>query len=187
MNGASDSRVIEFNVAELMRQATGATAKLAFEAGEIELSAGQRVRLLSGDVRLLRTNRGILASVTVGLAIELECGRCVSSVWERLSFGFEEQYLPVIDLLTGAKPRFDDAEDHFQIDEFHTLDLGEAIRQYAASAEPMAPVCRPDCRGLCSRCGVDRNRESCGCDPLVDDRWAALGAIARGDNTSEDS
>ncbi len=182
-----EPRPIEFNVAELMRQPTGGAATLRFEAAAIELSMCQHVRLLSGSARLLRTNRGILASVTVGLTIELECGRCLSPVWERLSFEFEEEYLPVIDLLTGGRPRFDDGEDHFRIDEFHILDLGEAIRQYAVSAEPMAPVCRPDCRGLCGRCGVDRNQQSCGCDPLTDDRWAALAVIATGDISIEDS
>ncbi len=40
---------------------------------------------------------------------------------------------------------------------------------------PMKPLCREECAGLCPACGVDRNRERCGCAPTaVDPRWSAL-------------
>lgn len=43
---------------------------------------------------------------------------------------------------------------------------------------PMSPVCRPDCLGLCPRCGADRNLGPCGCrEEATDPRWAALAAL----------
>ena len=43
---------------------------------------------------------------------------------------------------------------------------------------PMKPLCRPDCRGLCPRCGTDLNAGTCACAELaVDPRWAALAAL----------
>jgi uncharacterized protein len=43
---------------------------------------------------------------------------------------------------------------------------------------PMKPLCRPDCRGLCPRCGTDLNAGTCACaEPAVDPRWAALAAL----------
>jgi uncharacterized protein len=39
---------------------------------------------------------------------------------------------------------------------------------------PFAPLCRPECLGLCERCGGDRNLGECSCVETVDPRWADL-------------
>lgn len=39
---------------------------------------------------------------------------------------------------------------------------------------PMKITCREDCRGLCSGCGVNLNREACKCAPETDARWNKL-------------
>jgi uncharacterized protein len=55
------------------------------------------------------------------------------------------------------------------------VDLRESIRECVVLAYPQAPVCAPDCRGLCPQCGVDRNQTTCGCsEDVVDPRWDAL-------------
>ena len=35
-------------------------------------------------------------------------------------------------------------------------------------------LCRPDCKGLCCRCGANLNDGPCGCQPEPDPRFAAL-------------
>jgi uncharacterized protein len=45
---------------------------------------------------------------------------------------------------------------------------------------PMKPLCRPDCRGLCPRCGADLNEragEHACAGPEPDARWAALASL----------
>jgi uncharacterized metal-binding protein YceD (DUF177 family) len=43
---------------------------------------------------------------------------------------------------------------------------------------PMKPLCAPECRGLCPRCGADRNVvPDCCEEPARDERWEALGAL----------
>jgi uncharacterized protein len=44
------------------------------------------------------------------------------------------------------------------------IDLGDFLVEVIALALPVHPVCREDCRGLCPRCGIDRNQESCTCE-----------------------
>lgn len=39
---------------------------------------------------------------------------------------------------------------------------------------PMQILCRDDCKGLCPRCGVNRNHKSCDCGKTTDPRWDAL-------------
>lgn len=43
------------------------------------------------------------------------------------------------------------------------VDLTEEVRESIILAFPSYPVCRPACRGLCPRCGANRNRKRCGC------------------------
>ena len=35
-------------------------------------------------------------------------------------------------------------------------------------------LCRPDCKGICFRCGKNLNEGPCGCKPEVDSRFAVL-------------
>jgi uncharacterized protein len=43
---------------------------------------------------------------------------------------------------------------------------------------PMKPLCMPDCKGLCPRCGADRNlTPDCCEEQTTDERWEALAAL----------
>lgn len=46
-----------------------------------------------------------------------------------------------------------------------TLYPGEAFRELIMAELPPLPLCRPDCRGLCPRCGANLNTEVCTCSP----------------------
>jgi uncharacterized protein len=46
-----------------------------------------------------------------------------------------------------------------------TFDLTGVVRDAVHLAIPIAPVCRPDCRGVCPRCGANRNETACNCPP----------------------
>ena len=43
------------------------------------------------------------------------------------------------------------------------LDLLPMVRDTIHLAVPIAPRCRPDCRGLCPECGADLNKGQCRC------------------------
>jgi uncharacterized protein len=43
------------------------------------------------------------------------------------------------------------------------IQLDRFVGEVLALAVPVQPLCREDCRGLCPRCGVDKNVESCEC------------------------
>jgi uncharacterized protein len=44
------------------------------------------------------------------------------------------------------------------------IDLGPEIRDEILLAVPIGPICRPDCAGLCSVCGGNRNVNACDCE-----------------------
>lgn len=57
------------------------------------------------------------------------------------------------------------------------LDLEPLLREQLLLAVPFAPLCSETCKGLCSQCGADLNREPCSCEPILDPRLAALREI----------
>ena len=55
------------------------------------------------------------------------------------------------------------------------IDLAPVVRDVVIAALPIRNLCRPDCKGLCPKCGADLNQADCGCDrEVVDPRLAAL-------------
>jgi len=70
----------------------------------------------------------------------------------------------------------DDVSMTFYRDE--EIDLSELLREQFYLVLPMKPLCRPDCKGLCSQCGVNLNIETCQCSVQWEDpRLAGLKAL----------
>jgi len=55
------------------------------------------------------------------------------------------------------------------------LELAEAVREEVILSQSPFALCKPDCRGLCPRCGRNLNEESCQCSTEEPDpRWDPL-------------
>jgi uncharacterized protein len=44
------------------------------------------------------------------------------------------------------------------------IDLSPELRDEILLAMPIGPLCRPDCAGICSVCGGNRNANPCECE-----------------------
>jgi len=158
---------LRFNVAQQLREPVGSRRHYTID----EEGDGGRI---VGGATLLRTDRGILASVRVEVMGRGNCSRCLGEIVYPLAVAFEEEFFPTVDVVSGAPLSRPEDPDAFLIDNQHILDLREALRQYRLMAEPLAPLCRPDCQGLCPRCGHNLNLGPCSCPAEVDPRWQAL-------------
>jgi uncharacterized metal-binding protein YceD (DUF177 family) len=59
------------------------------------------------------------------------------------------------------------------------LDLEGFLREEILLRIPRWVECRKDCAGLCPRCGINRNEETCECsEKEADPRWDALRALS---------
>jgi uncharacterized protein len=162
-----------FNVSGLLQEGIGATR--SYEIDGVLESDDREPEPVQGHVELLCTKDGVLVRAQLSLVEPEVCSRCLQPLEEALKLEFEEEYLTTIDVRTGRPVEASPDEDAFRIDENHMLDLTEAIRQYREASAAMQPLCRPDCRGLCPRCGQDLNTGECGCEVApVDNRWSAL-------------
>jgi len=65
-----------------------------------------------------------------------------------------EEYLPTLDLTTGRRLPTDEEPEALRLSDHHELDLEPSIRDAILLGEPIAPLDRPDCPGLCIVCGL---------------------------------
>jgi uncharacterized protein len=172
------------NVATLLRETPGA-ARRVDAAGEVaEVHEEHYRRPLQGEVRLLRTARGVLVRANLTVVPEYECGRCLKPYSTPVDLVIEELYVftrdPITLVAVDAEP------DEFRLGDDQYLDLSEAVRQYEESARPLAPLCREDCAGLCPTCGTDLNDGPCACAANdLEPAWSALTELASRLRTGE--
>lgn len=159
------------NVAQLLKEPAGSTRRYTLSEIADDPQSDDGLR---GEVRLLRTGRGILVRALVAIGVQMTCSRCLEPFKRTLNLEIEEEYFPTINIITGLPEPVPEEVGAFTIDNNHVLDLSEAIRQYELLAIPMKPLCRKACAGLCAQCGRNLNQGRCSCSAPPDPRWAAL-------------
>ena len=67
----------------------------------------------------------------------------------------DEEVLPAIDIASGAPvPLEEDADpETARLTDHHELELRPLVIEAINIEEPIAPLCEPDCPGLCLECG----------------------------------
>ena len=110
---------------------------------------------LDGSLRLIRTNRGLVVRARLRTAIEQQCSRCLRDIEWPIQIEIDEEALPTLDFVTGAPVDTSDEPDALRLTEHHELALEDSVREAILLAEPIAPLCRRDCPGLCIVCGQE--------------------------------
>ena len=172
--------MLSFNVAALLRSAPGTSERFPVVLPRLEVAADLEVaRPVEGEIRLSRTSRSILVRGHVDTALVEMCSRCLAPVVAPVSVDIDEEALPSIDIDTGLPVDASAEPEALRLDDHHELDLTPAVRDAISLAEPIAPLCRPDCLGLCPVCGVDLNLDPGHPheDDDIDPRLASLVAL----------
>lgn len=97
----------------------------------------------------------------------LPCGRCLEDFREKLNRRFTLRYSHAIpsDLVPAGEPEVELSAEQMDLILFdgETINLRDAVQEQVVLALPFKPLCREDCKGLCSHCGADLNLAPCGC------------------------
>ena len=134
---------------------------LAGVAAEIE--AGRPVGI---DLLLERVPEGIVVRGNLTATWSSACSRCLEPVGGEISVHVDELFELVP--LEGETYKLD--ED--------AIDLEPMVRDALLLELPLAPLCDPDCAGLCATCGANHNLTRCECvTSEIDPRWAALRSL----------
>ena len=132
---------LTFALSGLMAEPPGTVREYEIEA--VAADAGEGLVLtepVGGRLRLLRTNRGLVVDARLATPVQLR---------------IDEEVLPSIDFASGLPVPLEEGADPEapRLTDHHELELRPLVAAAISLAEPIAPLCEPDCPGLCPECG----------------------------------
>ena len=105
--------------------------------------------------------------------VSMECARCLATFPTELSG--RTSFIVTAEPTRASGKESEDAEEYVLINADQVADLTEVVRQELLLSLPMKPLCSEECKGLCPRCGVNLNIETCDCRVKgMDSRWEGL-------------
>jgi uncharacterized protein len=135
----------------------------------IAVAKGAEIEL---DLRMESVAEGVLVSGIATGTADGECARCLRDISIPVSADLRELY--AYPESTTAATTADDEYPRL-IDDL--IDLEPLVRDEIVLTLPLAPLCRPDCPGLCSECGERfDDLEQGHSHEILDPRWADLAA-----------
>jgi uncharacterized protein len=134
---------------------------------------------VNGAVRLVRTEVFVNAHIETRAAVE--CDRCLKQVELPVDVDFELEYVTGQAYESTAAAELTENDLSVSVFDGDALDVDEMVKEQILLAVPTRTLCRPDCKGICPECGIDKNTGDCNCDTNdVDPRWAALKNLTSG-------
>lgn len=134
-------------------------------AAMVATEAEEPPRILSpmtGALHLTRTKSRLSVKGDFTVEVEIACDRCLNPAAAALRGEVDER----LDLSPpGQKPERSEDEDLDGGLEIQNgqVNLAGLLAELFWLAWPFRYVCRPDCAGLCPRCGADLNGGPCAC------------------------
>ena len=154
MTAVSASAELTYPLAALLAEPPGSRRDYAFDAVRVDLGDDLELATpVSGRVRFSRTNRGVLITGSVEATLALACSRCLRPIELGLRATLNEEALPTIDLASGRPLDPSIESEIVRLTDHHEALLEPIVREAIQLIEPIAPVCQPDCPGLCVVCG----------------------------------
>ena len=132
------------------------------------------------------TLKGFILNNTKSLELNAEvtgeavvlCARCQKPITIEVKF-------PISEVLVREDAEFM-PDDDVLIYSGTSIELLEAITNSFLMNVSGKYLCSEDCRGLCMRCGINLNEQSCDCDKdNIDPRWEKLAEIMKNMSDTE--
>lgn len=142
-----------------------------------ELSDWPVVGRITGSATV--DNGGDFLELTISgtVALRAQCVRCLGPAPLDVNWALEQEFREV-------EPGLDDEWLCYRQD---VIELDDLVTEAILLATPGAPLCSPDCAGLCAQCGQNLNDGPCGCAVEDDPRWADLEAWRPNRKSEEDT
>jgi uncharacterized protein len=96
-------------------------------------------------------------------SVRSQCSRCLKNVSVPLDLEVDTVFV----LREEAEEGEDDdleADETVSYYDGEVIDLSREVRDLFLVSLPIKPMCRPQCKGLCPRCGADLNENPCRCE-----------------------
>jgi uncharacterized protein len=120
-----------------------ADEELDSAALDLETGFAKFLKPIKVNAQVYKITDAVSVDLTLHSLIHLVCSRCLNE--------FEADFTKHLKL-NYPVTRQD-----------RVLELDEDIRQEILIDYPLKPLCRPECKGLCPKCGKNLNEGSCSC------------------------
>lgn len=108
-------------------------------------------------------------------AATVDCSRCLEPIERPIEVFFDASFVGPDMIPDDAETALADADLDESVAEDRKIDVSETLREQILLDLPDHPVCNEVCKGLCPKCGGNRNLIDCKCEENeIDPRWAAL-------------
>ena len=177
---------MEFKVSELEREPIEFAVELAPGAVDLGEEAEQVGELAtSGLAEVLHEHRGpreIVADIRLkgrfAGRFQVPSARCVEPVEIPLAADFDLIFRPTEADAEPLERSITAPETEIGYYQGDSLLLEDVLREQVLLSLPVRTLCKPDCKGLCPRCGENRNSTACTCEEgPADPRWEALSGL----------
>jgi uncharacterized protein len=177
---------MEFKISELEKEPIEFDLELPPDAVDLGGQAEQLGALAaSGQAEVLHEHRGprdIVADIRLrgrfSGKFQVPCARCVEPVEIPLEAEYDLIFRPVVADSEAAERSITAQETEIGYYLRDSLALEDVLREQVLLSLPVRTLCKPDCKGLCPRCGENRNSQACSCDEGPSDpRWQALAGL----------
>ncbi|MDD5953189.1 MAG: DUF177 domain-containing protein [Oscillospiraceae bacterium] len=117
-------------------------------------------------------SEGVSLSMVAVFDYCVPCDRCAVPVKSKKEYRFTHELV---------RELHQEDNDQYVLVEGDELDLGELARADILLELPTKNLCKPDCKGLCPKCGTNLNSGSCECDTRqIDSRLEILKQLIDG-------
>ncbi|MBI5327818.1 MAG: DUF177 domain-containing protein [Deltaproteobacteria bacterium] len=130
---------------------------------------------VSANLTLLKSDEDVFVRGGMASVLKFSCARCLKE--------FEQKISSNIDVVYSIAPEHGLKEKELSMEETSInylkgaeIDINAVLFEQLSLDIPMQPVCGPNCKGLCPKCGADLNQGNCGCHATdhTDTRFAKL-------------
>lgn len=115
-------------------------------------------------LNLLRADTTIVVRGGVVMPLRAPCSRCLIPVTYNGRTPIDLTLIPTTEMdEPGQDGELTDDQVSLGTYDDPYVDLGMLIHDEVLMALPMQPLCKEDCLGLCTTCGINRNDQDCAC------------------------
>jgi uncharacterized protein len=178
---------MDFIVSEMEREPVEFDLELAPGAVDFgEEAVQQGLLATSGVAEVLHEHRGpkdIVADIRLKGRLagrfQVPCARCVEPVEIPVEAEFDLIFRPAGADSEAPERSITAPETEIGYYQKDSLSLEDVLREQVLLSLPVRTLCKPDCKGLCPRCGENQNSQKCSCDAGPSDpRWQALAGLS---------
>jgi uncharacterized protein len=150
-----------------------------FEISPADVNLDEETARLVKPVKITGTLRKGIAQVdiegNINGELEIDCMRCLSPTTTPINFPFNVAFVTEENYTQDAEAELRAGDLDVAVFGGEKIDLAELAREQIILNLPVRFLCSEECKGLCPKCGANKNTVNCNCEEKeIDPRWSAL-------------